>query len=146
MGTYTELVLKCDIKADIPDDVEQVLRHLFRTDDHTDVHDTPAEHALPAHRFFKLPRWDCIGRGSSFYHTPFALSQYMQPNNEQEGGDESKTYKGGYIFSRSDLKNYDDEIATFLDWLQPYIEEERGMCIGWTWHENEITPTLIFKR
>lgn len=137
MGMYTELVLKCYISANTPLEVEGVLRHLFRAGG------TPE--TLPDHPFFKLPRWDFIGRSNSFYHTPFALSDYRQPNNEYDTGGE-KTYLGGYIFSRSDLKNYDGEIAAFLDWLDPYIDEEQGMCIGWTWYEENAEPTLIFKK
>lgn len=137
MGMYTELVLKCSISEIIPDEVESVLRHLFRNGEEPEC--------IPSHPFFAKPRWSWIGSSGSFYHTPFAMSDYRQPNNEDDPGG-AKTYFGGYIFSRSDLKDYDGEIDSFLDWIDPYIDEAPGMCIGWTWYEEEDQPTLIFKK
>lgn len=128
MGMYTELVLKAEIKNDVPDQVHAVLRHLFSGGDE------PA--TLPDHQLFRKPRWSLIGRGNSFYHTPFAVSRYEDPLHP--GG------KGGYIFSRSDLKNYDGEIEAFLDWVNPYLEHMPGDCIGWTWYEEAEAPTLAF--
>ncbi len=130
MGMYTELVFKASIRADIPDPVHAVLRHLFADGDRPS--------ALPDHPLFQCSRWGQIGRGSSFYHTPFALSQYDNPNDPGA--------KDGYIFSRSDLKNYEQEIAHFLDWVDPYIDEMPGFCIGWAWYEEADQPTLVFKK
>ena len=79
-----------------------------------------------------------VGQCSSFYHIPFATSRYANPNSPEK--------KGGYVFSRSDLKNYGGEIAKFLDWVDPYVDELPGKCIGWTWYEEEDQPTLIFKK
>lgn len=130
MGMYTELVLKCSTKANLPDDVKAVLNCLFRG------HSEPEN--LPDHAFFKCLRWACIGQTSSFYHHPKALSDYWT-------GFPEDLDNGGYIFSRSDLKNYDDEIEHFVDWFMPYIEEDVGQCIGWQWYEEDKAPTLLFK-
>lgn len=130
MGMYTELVLKCQIKDNLPDDVRAVLKHLFKEGDEPK--------SLPDHAFFKCPRWMMIGQCSSFYHHPAALSDYWTGH----GNDDNR---GGYIFSRSDLKNYDDEIAKFIDWVMPYIDEMDGQCIGWSWYEEETEPTLLYK-
>jgi transposase InsO family protein len=43
------------------------------------------------------------------------------------------------------LKNYDNEIKHFIDWLTPYIDQEDGECIGWSWYEEDDKPTLLFK-
>jgi hypothetical protein len=119
MGMYTELVLKVRVKENLPDDVEQVLQFLFN--------DKPEPQKTPEHPFFDLARWRLIGRCSSFYHTPFSLSRYEKGN----------------IFSRSDLKNYEDEIETFLDWIKPYLEHRRN-CIGWSWYEEMEEPRLLY--
>lgn len=42
------------------------------------------------------------------------------------------------------LKNYDDEIDKFFDWLNPYIEGIPGQCIGYKWHEYDDAPTLVY--
>lgn len=120
MGMYTELVLKCEVVDDLPESVKAVLEFLFNGGKE------PAE--IPAHDFFKCGRWRMIGKCSSYYHTPFALSRFSD----------------GHIFSRSDLKNYDNEIEKFLAWVRPYLDvSEWQDVIGWTWYEKAEEPTLI---
>lgn len=51
----------------------------------------------------------------------------------------------GYIFSRSDLKNYDDEIAEFFNWFSPLTTAEPGKCIGYSWYEEHDSPIFIYK-
>jgi hypothetical protein len=131
MGMYTELVLKCQIKDDLPDDVRAVLKHLFKGGDEPE--------SLPDHEFFKSRRWSLIGRCSSFYHHPNAMSDYWTGHGDDDN-------RGGYIFSRSDLKNYDGEIGHFIDWLMPYIDQDEGDCIGWEWYEEDDVPTLLLKK
>lgn len=122
MGMYTELLLKVEVKDGLPEEVEDVLNFLFNREDHS----YPA--VLPDHKFFRAPRWPAIGSCSSHYHIPWSNSMYS----------------GHYIFSRSDLKNYDDEIELFLDWVTPYLATYKGVCYGWTWYEEEDAPTLLF--
>lgn len=130
MGMYTELVLKCQIQDNLPDDVRAVLKFLFKEGKEPAV--------LPDHEFFKCHRWSGIGHGSSFYHHPKAMSDYWTGHDNDDN-------RGGYLFSRSDLKNYDNEIANFIDWFMPYIDEVDGQCIGWEWYEEETEPALLFK-
>jgi hypothetical protein len=130
MGMYTELVFKAQILDDIPDQAYAVLQHLFNGGE------LPRD--LPNHPLFQCSRWNSIGSGCSFYHVPFSLSRYDHPNRPKE--------KDGYIFSRSDLKNYEQEIDKFLDWVNPYIDATLGACIGWIWYEEDDRPTLVFKK
>ena len=130
MGMYTELVLKCEIKDDVPAYVKDVLKYLFKSGDEPQM--------LPKHAFFECPRWPMVGRSGSFYHHPNPVSDYWT-------GHEGADNRGGQIFSRSDLKNYNDELTKFLDWLMPYIDQPDGACIGWTWYEEDDKPTLIYK-
>lgn len=121
MGMYTELILKVRVKDDIPFEVEAILQFLFNRENQPND--------LPDHPFFKCQRWPLIGNCSSFYHTPFSLSKYTE----------------GYIFSKSDLKNYDGEIEKFINWITPYLElYAESNCIGWKWYEEADTPTLLF--
>ena len=132
MGMYTELVLKCEIKENVPENVHNILSYLFNQ---ADGFDNPPPQ--PDHAFFLCERWRMLGQCSSFYHVPFALSKYSTGFSDGRAG--------GYIFSRSDLKNYDNEIKHFIDWLTPYIDQEDGECIGWSWYEEDDRPTLLFK-
>lgn len=123
MGMYTELLLKTSIKRDLPEIVAETLNFLFN--------DREKELAqLPDHKFFTLPRWEMIGSCSSYYHIPWSESKYAE----------------NYLFSRSDLKNYDGEIEAFIDWIMPYIDEIQGQCIGWQWYEEDDIPTLLVKK
>ena len=122
MGTYTELVLKCRITEHKSDLVEEILRFLFAKGDE------PSE--LPNHDFFKKTSWEAIGRSGSYYHIPSTQNYY----------------DGHCLFSRSDLKNYDDEIESFIDWLMPYIINAPGQCIGWIFYEQSKEPYLIYNK
>lgn len=120
MGMYTELVLKCSIKKDCPQQVVDILNKLFNGAEYSGE--------LPKHPFFSCERWDHVGSSHSFYHIPWHDSKYEKD----------------YIFSRCDLKNYEDEIENFLDWVRPYIYEPSGTCIGWKWYETDGEPTLLY--
>lgn len=119
MGMYTELVIKADVKSDLPVEIEKVLQHMFNGEE------KPIE--LPNHPFFQCHRWPMLGSCSSYYHIPWSDSMYHE----------------GYLFSRSDLKNYSDEIELFVDWIKPYLDAPVGFCIGWKWYEEWDKPELI---
>lgn len=123
MGMYTELIIKCRIKRDAPAKVLEILEYMFGPSEQYDPVD------LPDHPFFKCERWMAIGDCHSHYHIPAVLNYY----------------KDTRLFSRSDLKNYGDEIGQFLDWLNPYIVGDPGGCIGWVWYEEWDEPELIYK-
>lgn len=127
MGMYTELVVKFNVRDDIPDDVFNMINYLFgnRSGGVPDI---------PVHDFFKTQRWEFIGTCGSFYHHPEALSQVYAP---------VWSPRDLYVFSRSDLKNYGNEIDLFVDWITPYVRAEPGDCIGWKWYEENQVPELI---
>lgn len=126
MGEYTELVLKCRLESLLPEQVKNVLEFLFnpRAEEKNKLKD------LPDHPFFNCPRWKAIGSSSSYYHIP---EEFNYINLET-----------GRLFSRSDLKNYDDEIDKFIDWISPYLAMQSGDIIGWKCFE-QCNPTFIYK-
>lgn len=126
MGMYTELVLKFEVSKKVDEEVMDVLRYLFNGGD------KPAY--KPSHPFFSLPRWDFIGRCSSYYHHPESVSSWYDVEY-------SDTI---YVFSRSDLKDYDNEIEQFINWAKDYITPATGNCLGWVWYEEWEQPTLLF--
>lgn len=51
-----------------------------------------------------------------------------------------------YCFiSRSDFKNYDNEIALFIDWIMPYTYGDIGDMLGYYRYEEATEPTIIYK-
>lgn len=51
--------------------------------------------------------------------------------------------KNGTLTICTEIKNYDKEIETFLDWLRPYMVHTFNI-IGYYIYENEYIPTPIF--
>lgn len=122
MGMYTEILVKADVNIDsLSEEEKEVLKFLFAGGKEPS--------SLPNHHFFTLSRWHNIGRSCSFYHHPACLNSI----------DDS------YIFSRSDLKNYDGEIEAFFDWFAPLTTAGKGKCIGYSWYEEDDEPVLILK-
>ena len=126
MGMYTELVLNLTIKGDAPKDATDVIRYLANGDERPE--------SLPDHPFFKCTRWPMVMQCSSHYFVPFALSKLHETGYTD----------GFYLSTRSDLKNYDNEIDLFVDWLTPYIEAFPGNFLGYKRYEEDEHPTLLY--
>jgi hypothetical protein len=127
MGMYTELFMTAELRQDASQIVKDVVLFLFG-DTATAV--MPKE--LPDHAFFACHRWDCIGSMGSYYFTPFALSKAIDDG----------IGNAVYFTTRSDLKNYDDEIGLFIDFIKPYLATQG--FIGYYRYEENEHPTLIY--
>ena len=125
MGTYTEIFVKACLKKDIDDLSINVLKYLFA--------EGVEPEQLPDHKFFSTERWDRIGSSHSYYHIPFYTSSLLF----DEIGN---CY---YLVSRSDLKNYDDEIDLFFDWFKNLVNYKDNF-IGYSLCENDREPKLFF--
>lgn len=132
MGMYTELYISASLKRNSPDKVKEIIRLLFDGDNEHETDETD----LPPHEFFDCHRWRMIGRCSSYYFSPFALSKVLEDDINGKL----------YFTSRSDLKNYDSEIEKFLDWVMPYLDQIQGEHLGHYRYEEDEQPTLIFKK
>lgn len=126
MGTYTELYICCEISNQAPEKVYEVLNYLFNRNKN------PVE--PPEHPFFTKERWSLIGSGSSYSFCPFAVSSF-------KFDEITKTF---YLTSRSELKNYDNEIQEFVEWLKPYIVGYVGQHIGHIKFESSDEIDIIY--
>jgi hypothetical protein len=124
MGMYTEL----DLKVAIEDDpiVVNILKDLS-TDGSLSIKDRVN------HPFFKTDRCDMIGWGGSYY---FDGQPYIQFRYDEIA-------KCWFLTTCFNLKNYDQEIEKFLDWLCPYILTEG--YLGTYWYEEWFSPSNIYK-
>lgn len=127
MGMYTEIYICTGIKQDIKDIDLNVLKFLFMGENKPDT--------LPSHRLFSTPRWHMIGSCSSHYHIPYSTS-------DMKYNEIAKQY---FIVSRSDLKNYNDDIELFFDWIMPFLNKSEGEFIGYSRYEETNIPKLYFK-
>ncbi len=115
MGMYTELVISTRVKND-PVPVE-ILKYM------TGRGEPPL--TLPEHSLFTTPRWQFMLMGGSYYFVPRSITLFEFDNIGQDWA----------FISRSDFKNYDDEIAKFIDWLRPHLSD-RDEMIGYYRYEE----------
>ncbi|HLW00888.1 MAG TPA: hypothetical protein VKT82_19670 [Ktedonobacterales bacterium] len=129
MGMYTELVLACEIKRDVPEEVLSLLRFLCGG---LERPPRPADEDLPAHPLFHTSRWESVLNAGSFY---FPGAPYSRLITSEATGQARLTV-------RSNLKNYGSEIEYFVQWLAPYSTSEG--FVGYYRYEEAARPTLIF--
>ena len=118
MGYYTTFHAEIVLRKDIPKYLTQLLTQLVCDNCYYGI-------ALPEHPLFKCERWPSIFSRSGFLNE--APSFIRLPS--------------GYyrITLRSVLKNYDDEIEKFVDWISPFIAGHKDRtCVGW--QKGEIAP------
>ena len=101
MGHYTRIVLAAELKTPLPDLVLESLRYIIGQ-----PVKKPAAFALPAGRC----EWLLNGN-----------SEYFEPGTPNSFAFEIE--KGAWVIkSCSCIKNYENEIETFIAWLQPFIK------------------------
>ena len=125
MGMYTVLVMNCRIKA--PKDVIDILEYMTLQSDG----DTSALN-LPDHPLFKTARWDWMMHGQSCYFDELTDSKLLY----------DETFGEYYLSVAFNIKNYNDEIQKFLDWIEPYMRTTG--FIGYTRYEECEDPALIY--
>lgn len=125
MGMYTELIMATRIQNN--QDVIPVIEYMIGESD--------IKPNLPEHPLFKTRRWEYMLRCDSAYFSGTTHSE-LECNNL---GSSVKLY---YLTIRTNLKNYDNEIDHFLNWLSPYMETDG--FLGYTRYEEDDLPTLIF--
>jgi len=125
MGMYTELIFGAELKKETPNEVIEALKYMLGEIDKPDN--------------FPLPEGGCewLFQGGSYY---FAIHN---PVNKMWFDDISGQY---HISTRSNLKNYADEIETFLDWVKPYIAGGSGAreMYAITISEEQSEPTIYY--
>jgi len=133
MGMYTELNIEVAIKVD-----KATLALLENM-----VGESDNEVTLPKHPLFKSDagRWEYMLRCDSFYFDHIADSSLTNKTPWYKEDEETNTYKR-ILNVRCDLKDYDDEIKHFLEWIYPFTET-KGF-IGYSRYEEDENPTLIY--
>jgi len=123
MGMYTEFVMTARIK-DVPE-VVAVLKYMAGQSDE--------KPALPDHPLFLAPRWDMLFRCSSYYFVPLSVAKF-------EYDDIGKYW---CLISYASIKNYDQEIEKFIDWIKPYVDNDDTM-FGYSRYEEMREPTIYY--
>jgi hypothetical protein len=93
MGIYTDLIFGAELKKETPKQVINALKYILG-----ELQDKPNDFPLPE------GRCEYVLQGPYYY---FGFDKI------------SRSWK---ISSRSSIKNYENEIEVFLEWIKPYIE------------------------
>ena len=126
MGMYTEIHFNAELKQDVPANVLHILRYMLG--------DVDVKPRLPEHALFKTSRWNFMLCCDSYY---FAADTHSTLRYDDIG-------KSFYLCIRSNVKNYDNEIELFIDWIMPYITGYKGDFLGFSRYEEFNEPTLIY--
>jgi len=128
MGMYTEFHYNTELKKDIPEHILDILR--FMTGD---KEGDPTE--LPDHPFFRTKRWRWLLTQDSYYFSADTHSTLRKD-----------LIACKYVLCiRCNVKNYDDEIEHFINWMYPYIDKYDGDFLGFFRYEENEVPVLIHK-
>jgi hypothetical protein len=125
MGMYTEIYINVDLKKDTPDDVIGVLKAMCDMLPDQECSDVLADYPY---------RWFSLFSNMSYY-TPFTNCRFL------EFDDISKKWS---LLGKGDIKNYDNEIEKFFEWIMPYVDGYPGDFIGYSRYEEDQKPTLMF--
>lgn len=128
MGMYTELHFNSELRGNVPDGIVAVLKYMLG--------DIKEEPSLPDHELFATKRWRVMLRMDSYYFDADTHSTLRYD-------DISNNY---YLCVRSNLKNYDQEIEKFVDWIIPYLDKYDGDFLGFRRYEETEDPTLIYMK
>lgn len=116
MGMYTELIFGASLKEDTPKEVLSTINYILGNSN------KPENFPLPE------GRCESLFRHSSYY---FGVSK---PVNSFIFDDISNCW---ILSIRCNVKNYNNEIETFLTWIKPYIDNGSGV--------NNIYAITIFE-
>ncbi len=126
MGMYTELIFGASLKKETPEEVIETLKYLIG-----DRKDRPKESS------FESPRDILLFTGASYY---FGVNQSV-----------SKMWRDNYskqwaISTRANLKNYEDDIEKFLEWIKPWIDSGSGYreMYAIVLYEEFSEPTIYY--
>ncbi|AWQ17081.1 MULTISPECIES: hypothetical protein [Bacillus] len=129
MGMYTELVCAFELIEETPSHIIETLEFMSGQRD-----EQPDE--LPDDKLFSGgSRWKWMLQSDSCYFDGKTHSEIVYD-----------TLVGGcYVTIRCNLKNYDNEIENFIEWISPFIyKKDENYFIGYKRYEEDKEPELIF--
>lgn len=125
MGMYTEFHFNIQLREDTPKQVFEILRVMLGDS---------SDYIQPEHDLFRTPRWEWMLRSDSCYFDAQTCSTLTK----------DEYLETWFLGVRCNLKNYDNEIEKFVDWIKPYVEGYPGKFLGFYRHEESEEPTLIY--
>lgn len=82
-----------------------------------------------SHEFFTLPRWHAVFIGGG------AVYQESRKPIYRPKAERGEPYDNQLVLASS-LKDYGGEIASFVNWIEPYLEQADGDFLGYSLYED----------
>ncbi len=126
MGMYTELCYNVRLKEDTP---EKVIKTLF----------------------YLIGKGDSLNTDTAFINLTDRIRYMLQCDSYYFDADTYSSLRYDdivetYYFNvHCNLKNYDDEIDKFVDWLDPWVDAFAGDFLGFSRYEENQEPKIIRK-
>ena len=118
MGMYTEIYVNVGLKEDTPETIIATLQTICNGY-------TPEGFPSRTGSLFR----DCS------YYTPRTCVSHLTYD---------EISKQWSLLGKGDLKNYEDEIEYFFNWIMLWVEGWPGDFIGYHRYEESQEPTLVF--
>lgn len=120
---YTELIFGASLKTDTPKEVIDTLRYMV------------GDIEQPEKLAFDSNRNPLIGGSHHFGVISGATKMYY-----------NDTAKCWVLSSRANIKNYDSDIETFLEWIKPFVDSGSGDrdMYAITIYEEQSEPTIYY--
>lgn len=130
MGMYTELILGCKLSKDAPEVLTKALDAVIN-------HYIDEKHKVSKEVEQFIEDYSLV---SLFW----CSSYYFGVNHPNSAFWFDTIDQSWHISSRSNLKNYEDEIETFLNYLSPYVEYGSGTdeVYAYVMYEESKRPTV----
>lgn len=124
MGMYTQLSIDISIDTDKIQELKQFLPGLL--DSRVNIGNAPD------HPFFRTPRYPGFLLRSDGIFKPDSSLRECYPG-------------GWWLKVETCLKNYDNEIQHFLDWLSTYVSDSDGPCGTYKYEEDCEYSTVYWE-
>ena len=118
MGMYTEIYINVDLKEETSQQIIDTLREICNGI-------TPEG--------FPSRTGDLFLNCS--YYTPYTCVSRLTYNETSEQWS---------LLGKGDLRNYENEINYFFNWIMPWVDGFPGDFVGYHRYEEDQAPTLIF--
>lgn len=131
MGMYTEFHFNVELKNTGPFHMQVVKTLEFMLAGLSEKRDL--KFTAPDHPLFRTDRWHSMLLGDSYYFDADTHSTLRWDSIS----------KSRVLCIRCNLKNYDQEIQKFIDWIKPHVEGHEGSFLGFYRYEESDDPTLV---
>lgn len=132
MGMFTEFHYNVELIKNVPKNILDILHFMLDENRHKSI-DTLM---IPSHPLFNSERWKGMLLSDSFMFK-------ADTHSTLRFDDIAKVY---FLCIRCNLKNYNNEIENFIDWIDPYVEAYTDDFLGFYRYEESEEPTIVRKK